>query len=190
MSPIKDSPADQELSAIGAILRALESLDGESIQRVLDYVFSRLSIPGPGYSKAYPSPLPSQPTAAPDTGHSHSTMQSIRDIKDEKQPESANQMAALVAYYLSEVLAVDSRREAINTADLEKFFKQAGFKLPKNLSMTLTNATAAGYFDSLGNGLYRLNPVGYNLIVHGLPRPHTKPISPARSSKRAKKRRP
>jgi hypothetical protein len=189
MSPTKGSPADQELYAIGTILSALESLEGASIQRVLDYVFSRLSIPGPPYSKSYPTSVTSKPPTNSDIGHSHLKIPSIRDLKEEKQPESSNQMAALVAYYLSEVLAGDVRKEAINTADLEKYFKQAGFKLPKNLSMTLTNATAAGYFDSVGSGLYRLNPVGYNLIVHGLPRPHSKSIELARG-KKAKKRRP
>jgi hypothetical protein len=95
---------------------------------------------------------------------------SIRDLKDEKKPKSSNQMAALVAYYLSEVAADPDRKSSVNTADLEKYFKQAGFKLPNILSGTLPNAAAAGYFDSIGGGLYRLNPVGYNLVAHGMPR--------------------
>ncbi|MGK2932078.1 MAG: hypothetical protein ACSLFD_04830, partial [Solirubrobacterales bacterium] len=38
------------------------------------------------------------------------------------------------------------------------------------IGMTLPNATQAGYFDATGEtGKYRLNPVGYNLVVHGLP---------------------
>ena len=79
-------------------------------------------------------------------------------------------MAALVAYYLSEIANDVEKKEAVNTADLERYFKQAGFKLPKSLPQTLSNATAAGYFDPTGNGLYRLNAVGYNLVAHGLPR--------------------
>jgi hypothetical protein len=154
--------ADRELKAIGIILAALDNLDGDSIQRVFDYVFSRLSIGG--------ARLPR--TAVPSAGVSglESSEQrlgrapSIRDLKDEKQPESLNQMAALVAYYLSEMLTGDERKGSITTADLERYFKQAGFKLPKQMSMTLPNATAAGYFDALGNGIYKLNPVGYNLI--------------------------
>ena len=34
--------------------------------------------------------------------------------------------------------------------------------------MTLTNAKGAGYFDSAGSGLFSLNPVGHNLVVHGM----------------------
>src|SRR5260370_19846962 len=93
--------ADKELAAIGAILSALEKLDGESIQRVLDYVFGRLSISSRG--------RPFEIATASQGPSSHATMDasphrraSIRDLKEEKQPQSSNQMAALVAYYLSE----------------------------------------------------------------------------------------
>jgi hypothetical protein len=79
-------------------------------------------------------------------------------------------MAAVVAYYLSEIAPSHERKDAINASDLQKYFKQAGFKLPKSIPQALPNAAAAGYFDSTGSGLYRLNPVGYNLVVHGLPR--------------------
>ena len=75
-----------------------------------------------------------------------------------------------MAYYLSEMASDTERKDAINAADLEKYFKQAAFKLPKVIPQALPNAAAAGYFDAIGNGLYRLNPVGYNLVVHGLPR--------------------
>jgi len=78
-------------------------------------------------------------------------------------------MAAIVAYYISEIAGI---KHTISTADIERYFKQAAFKLPKKIQQTLPNAAAAGYFEAEGNGAYRLNPVGYNLVVHGLPRPH------------------
>jgi hypothetical protein len=91
----------------------------------------------------------------------------------------------LVAYYLSEIADGAERRDAINTADLERYFKQAGFKLPKSLPSTLPNATAAGYFDPAGSGLYKLNAVGYNLVAHGLPRANS--ATPKRTSQKLKK---
>jgi hypothetical protein len=94
---------------------------------------------------------------------------SIRDLKEEKRPESANQMAALVAYYLSELAPESEFKQSIGAQDLERYFKQAGFRLPKSIRQALPNAAAAGYFDPAGAGQYRLNPVGYNLVVHGLP---------------------
>lgn len=172
MANVKAGKADTELEAIGTILRALDGLEGESIQRVLDYVFGRLSI---GQARA----ISPSPTTAISAGTSVSndlrhprTQLSVRDLKEEKEPDSSNQMAAIVAYYLSEIAPETERKPAINAADLEKYFKQAGFKLPQKISYTLPNAAAAGYFDATGNGLYQLNPVGYNLVVHGLPRGH------------------
>ena len=173
--------ADRELDAISVVLGALEPLDGESIQRVLDYVFGRLSISRHAAAAA-PISVPSVASStAPGREPVHPSRQfSIRDLKEEKQPAASNQMAALVAYYLSEVAPESERKDAINASDLERYFKQAGFKLPKAVSQALPNAAAAGYFDSTGNGLYRLNAVGYNLVVHGLPRTDARKSQPAR----------
>jgi hypothetical protein len=161
--------ADRELDAIGIILGAMQSLDGESIQRVLDYVLGRLSI---GRSVSASTSTPTVVSVTPQVRDAiHSTRQlSIRDLKEEKKPTDSNQMAALVAYYLSEMAPEGERKDAINSSDLEKYFKQAGFKLPSAIPQALPNAAAAGYFDATERGLYRLNPVGYNLVVHGLPR--------------------
>jgi hypothetical protein len=177
--------ADRELAAISSILNALEGLDGESIQRILDYVFGRLSITTPRLMKTVATvasqPIPSDP--------SHVRRTSIRDLREEKEPDSSNQMAALVGYYLSELAEDPERKDAINTADIEKYFKQAGFKLPKSPPSTLPNAAAAGYFDAEGSGLYRLNAVGYNLVVHGLPRSlSTSSKRPPRKSRRSTKK--
>jgi hypothetical protein len=171
---------------MATILDALKGLEGESIQRVLDYVLGRLSLSRPTRSSS-PTVATSLPVDA-----SRARQASIRDLKEEKQPESSNQMAALVAYYLSELAPNGERKDEISAADLEKYFKQAAFKLPRSLRMTLPNAAAAGYFDSAGTGRYRLNPVGYNLVVHGLPRSQES-VKPTRrirpESKSVKKKR-
>ena len=78
-------------------------------------------------------------------------------------------MACLVAHYLQELAAKGERKDTVGTADLAKYFKAAKFKLPV-IKYTLGNAKNAGYFDSVGGGEYKLNAVGYNLVVHTLPR--------------------
>src|SRR5262245_13234992 len=65
----------------------------------------------------------------------------IRRLKEQKNPGSANEMAALVAYYLAEVVPGTERKPAIEITDIEKYFKQANYKLPSKLKMTLVNAT-------------------------------------------------
>jgi hypothetical protein len=184
-APPKENGEDEELRAIGVILKALADLDGVSIQRVLDYVLGRLSIAksrtpsaisftasgGGGGSPLIPSDNETGSSFSPPRGQGYGgRVPSIRDLKEEKKPTSSNQMAAIVAYYLSEVAEGEDQKKAINSADIERYFKQAGFKLPASPPQTLPNAAAAGYFDSVGVGLYKLNPVGYNLVAHALPR--------------------
>jgi len=159
--------ADKELEAMQIVIVALTPLDSEARGRVLDYVFKRLG---------FKAILPSTPIGAATRGDAvasssgtRTVAPDIRTLKAEKVPHSAVEMAALVAYYLSELAPSDERRDAIGTADIEKYFKQAHYPLPKTPRFALTNAANAGYFDSVARGLYRLNPVGYNLVVHKLP---------------------
>jgi hypothetical protein len=127
-----------------------------------------------------PPPAPAGPTVTQD-----SRVVDIKSLKEEKEPSSASEMAALVAFYLTEHAPQAERRSEVSVEDVLKYFKQAGFRLPKAQTMLLTNAKNAGYFDSLGSGKYRLNPVGYNLAAHNLPRKGTDPNAPrARRAKR------
>jgi hypothetical protein len=158
---------DAELRAIQSIMDALDGLDGDALQRVIAYVFNRLSISTPSRLQISTPSFATGPAPVQSASDARSHVPSIRDLKEEKKPESSNQMAAIVAYYLSDVAGT---KDSISTADIEKYFKQAAFKLPKKIQQTLPNAAAAGYFEAQGNGVYRLNPVGYNLVVHGLPR--------------------
>ncbi|MFC3716575.1 hypothetical protein ACFONC_10450 [Luteimonas soli] len=93
----------------------------------------------------------------------------IRTFKEQKKPTSARQMACVVAFYVQELAHADERKETINTQDLEKYFKQAGFRLPGKINQILADAKAAGYFDVVSRGEYKLNAVGYNLVAHNLP---------------------
>ncbi len=78
-------------------------------------------------------------------------------------------MACLVAFYLKELAPDGERKDTISSADLDKYFKQAQFKLPERIAQVLPDAKASGYFDSAARGEYKLNAVGYNLIAHSLP---------------------
>jgi hypothetical protein len=163
---------DAEIQALEQVIGALDPLDQEARARVLDYTFKRLGIEDslPTHQRK------SLPSASDDVSTSEpmisppSPKHDIRTLRDEKQPTSANEMAAVVAYYLADLAPTDERKAEIGTADIEKYFKQAGHPLPKVVEKTLQNAAAAGYLDSAARGLYSLNPVGHNLVAHGLPR--------------------
>jgi hypothetical protein len=159
---------DKELIAIKTIIDALNSLDDLARQRVLSYVFERLNI-AKDKGGIIPSGgilLPQPPPGSPKFG----TVQDIRTLKEEKSPKTDKEMAAIVAYYLMEVAPPGEKRDYVTNEDIEKYFKQAGYELPKHIRMTLITAKNAGYFDQIGPSKYKLNPVGYNLVVHNLPR--------------------
>ena len=166
---MSDQNPDPELKAIEQVIQALGSLQQDARERVVNYVFQRLgfSTPNafapPSFEQIPPAPAATLPSG--DTAH-HSGVHDIRTFRKSKNPRSDNEMAAVVAYYLKHL--ADEKKDAIGRDDIEKYFVQADFPLPKQPQFTLTNAKNAGYFDRAGTGLYRLNPVGHNLVAHGL----------------------
>lgn len=186
---------DKEIEAIKAVLLALEPLPPEVRTSVLEYVLSRLQIALGSVQQTEVSSTPA-PSADATLGAAEATARAeqqttpthIKDIKENKKPRSANEMAALVAYYLENVAPSKERKDRITTEDIETYFKIAGFRLPEKPKFTLGNAKAAGYLDAVGNGEYKLNAVGYNLVVHSMPRGAGGKAAPRR--KPAKKTRP
>jgi len=167
--------------AIDEIVLALSSLDELSRTTAIRAACEHLKIIfSPGVETTYPIAR----GARTDTESSISVgrLPDIRELKEEKQPSSANEMAALVAYYLSEIAT--ERKDDVELEDIVKYFKQAKFPLPKRPEFLLTNAKYAGYFESVGDGKYRLNPVGYNLVVHNLPRGAPTSVKGPRRTKR------
>jgi hypothetical protein len=156
---------DDELKAINAVVAALRPLTDEQCSRVIEYVMGRFG----------PVRLPPLATAAQDEPSSpvslgthlpSGAVQDIRSLREAKNPKSANEMAALVAYYVSELAPASEKRTSITKTDIEKYFKSGGFHLPADANFTLVNAKNAGYLDAIGSGQYKLNPVGYNLVAH------------------------
>jgi hypothetical protein len=157
---------DLELKAIKTIIDSLKPLDETGRSRVLEYVLKRLDM----------TAFQSEPTAVVAEGgtgggvFSGGPVKDIRSFTAEKQPRSANEMVALIAYYLSDLAPATEASQTVNVEMVRKYFKQAGFPMPRVLKSALTNAAAAGYLESVSRGEYRLNSVGHNLVVHGLPR--------------------
>jgi len=160
-----DDRKDKELHAIATVFGVLKALDDAERERVLEYVMSRLEV-----STVRPVLPASGRGEHPAPATAEGDVQDIRTLVRDKQPRSANEMAVLAAYYLSELAPPGERRDTIDSDTLRRYFKMAAFRLPRVPRNTLFNASAAGYMDSVGRGEFRLNPVGYNLVVHGLPR--------------------
>jgi len=173
--------ADAELAAIQALVAALEPLDVEARGRVIAYALSRFDI---RTTAAAQSPAITSGSAGAQTASA--AVSDIRSFKELKAPKTANEMAAVVAFYLSELAPEIERKDSITAADVRRYFKLANFPLPKEPRQTLINAKNSGYFDATSEvGTYRLNPVGYNLVAHGLPAGGAKPGAKSKQKRRA-----
>lgn len=165
---------DPEVNAITALLKALDPLKSEQRVRVVSFVVQKLNIQArelkPNDSSGEPA---SELSAALGTNlgatRQQTTVSDIRSLREEKKPRTAMEMAALVAFYLEHVAPKVERRDYITADDVAPYFNQANFEQPAAPAMTLVHAKNAGYLNQLGNGQYKLNPVGYNLVAYKMP---------------------
>lgn len=181
---------DKEIGAIGTLLKALEPLDTKARRSVFDYVMRRLDILLPTAQEgALPPKASLMPPGEPPVITNEPTGQvHIKDLVRDKKPRSAIEMATLVAYYLSHKAPQNERKQTINNKDIETYFKIGEFKLPSQPKFTLVNTKGAGYLDAVGDGEYKLNPVGYNLVVHSMPKTSERGASRSQRKKPSKKK--
>lgn len=157
-------------AAIDELIAALEPLEATARLTAIRAACDHLNIPLQA-SPALGGPLLSSSSGEPSSGDTRAAGQvDIRTFKQQKAPSSANEMACVLAYYLQHLAPANERKSSISAADVEKYFNQAGFPLPRRSDQLLVNARAAGYFESAGRGAYKLNAVGHNLVAHSLPR--------------------
>lgn len=180
------SSIQKEMDAIKTVTQAFEALDENARQRVLDYAVDHLGLARREATAVGGVAQRAASAAGASAGPAEREIVDIRSLREEKKPSSDVEMTALVAYYLYELAPKNLRKDAIGTTDVTEFFKQAGHPLPAQPRYTLANARMAGYLDSVGQGKYRLNPVGYNLVAHNLPR--SGEIEAPRAKRRGRKR--
>lgn len=154
------------------------------VQALSDAVRAGRKAPGSVVEPATPEPSP------------RLSQTDIRTFFEEKQPSSDVEAAAVAAYYYKYLAPPEKRKETIEAATLEEAFRHARRRLPARAAYTLVNARNAGYLDSTGDGSYRLNPVGFNLVEHtlgrgegGLDKKDIRRKRPARKKKAVKTRR-
>jgi hypothetical protein len=183
---------EAEVRALKSILTALSSLDESTRKRVLAYASQRFGLEAtPPSSSSQPLVAATEP-AVPTDGEQapHTVVTDIRTLKDQKKPRSAIEMTVLVAYYLREAAPEGEKKAAIGSTEIDKYFKQADYPLPGRARNVLFQAKNAGYLDSEKQGQYTLNPVGYNLVAHGMPRAKekgtTRTVSRKKSSSKHK----
>jgi len=157
--------------AIDKIIEALQGLDEKSRANAISAACTQLGLESPAVEKKSP---PTGPGVTPEVPPLEKTTfvapKDIRTLREEKAPESAVEMACVVAYYLLHFAPQSERKESVAIGDMKKYFIQGNFPLLKYIKDLLVNAKKAGYFDPAERGAYRLNAVGHNLVAHTLPR--------------------
>lgn len=163
--------------AIDQIVGALEALEEASrltaIRAACEHlglVLQQPALTAPTTGALHPTPPHNSPAPPHAPAPGTAALRDIRSLKEQKQPNNSFEMACIAAYYLESIAPEAERKSEITTADLEKYFRQAEYPLPKKIAQVLIDAKGAGYFDSAGRGTYKLNAVGHNLVVHKLPR--------------------
>jgi hypothetical protein len=153
--------------AIDEIISALKPFEVDDQNAILSAVCTLLKLSNPvAVSATQPATIVDPPVREVP----RSIGMDIKSLAAEKSPSNAVQMACLVAVYLQEHAPDAERNDTVNTADLDKYFRQAKFRMPNDIGSVLPNAKKAGYLDSAATrGEYKLTAVGYNLVVHNLP---------------------
>lgn len=156
---------------IKAILHGRDKIEQERIIRWVTESLGLVGNPGLGVSTVAPptvvsatSPSLVQPLGIP--------LQRSKDIKTfakEKNPKSDVQFAAVAAYFYRFECSQAERKETIVPKDLDEAGRQARGYSFKNARQTLNNGVMLGYFDRAGDGAFKLNAVGENLVAMTLP---------------------
>jgi hypothetical protein len=156
--------------AIDEVIAALEGLDTPSRVTAIKAACEHLKVEGVANAGKSYADGNGRSEAAGNNPSTPGGVVDIKTLKNEKQPGSAIEMACVVGYYLQHIAPTEERKPAIKGDDIDKYFRQAGYPLPKAKGQLLVDAKSSGYFDSASVGAYKLNAVGYNLVEHSLPR--------------------
>ena len=156
--------------AIDEVIAAIEGLDAQSRITAIKAACEHLKVEGFVSASGKQNQGGDTGGGAGNNVLPPGTALDIKTLKNDKQPASAIEMVCIVGFYLQSVAPAEERKAAIEGEDVDKYFRQAGYPLPKAKGQLLVDAKSSGYFDSAGRGAYKLNAVGYNLVAHSLPR--------------------
>jgi len=154
---------------IKAILHGRDKIEQERIIRWVTESLDLVAPPNvsPGNPPAATHIVPQINAQPPQTSSTRS--KDIKTFVNEKNPKNDVQFAAVVAYYYRFECPQADRKDVLVPKDLDDAGRLARGYSFKNSRTTLGNAVKLGYFDRAGNGSYKVNAVGENLVAMTLP---------------------
>jgi len=161
------SQKPDDLDALRTIITALDPFDESERERIMRWASEKL-----GIKNFTPAATQGAPLAANTLNIPPATPGGIKDIKSfltEKNPTSANQLVAAVAYYYKFEAPVAERKNSITKEDLLDACRKATLERPKAPNVVMVNAAKYGLVDNVGTGAYEINAVGENLVAVSMP---------------------
>lgn len=169
MSEHADQTETNLFDAAKSIVETLKGLDKAAQAMAMRFASETLGMTTLGIPPTAPPPVSPVANVSPTGigGLSHST--TIKQFCGSKAPKSDQQFAAVVAYFHRFEAPEPERRDTIDSSTLQEATRLVGRSRFREPSKTLRNAKNAGYLDSVGEGVYRINSVGENLVAMTLP---------------------
>lgn len=156
---------------IKAILHGKDKIEQERIIRWVTESLGLVATPSAPPNASAPPATPVSPVSLPGVQALGSGPRSkdIRSFVSERKPKNDVQFAAVTAYFYRFECPQAERKESIVPKDLDEAGRLArGFSF-KNARQTLNNGVMLGYFDRAGDGAFKINAVGENLVAMTLP---------------------
>lgn len=179
------SQKPDDLDALRTILTALEPFDETERERIMRWAGEKLGIKNIPISVGQITPPVGTTLNTPPV-----TGQGSKDIKTfltEKNPTSANQLVAAVAYYYKFEAPASERKNSITKEDLLDACRKATLERPKAPNVVMVNAANYGLVDNVGTGAYEINAVGENLVAVSMPTAGHGNAGKKRNTSKAKK---
>jgi len=177
------SQTSDDLDAVRAIIKALESFEPKDQERIIRWAREKLGLWVTTTTHDRPSPISPQT----DLSSGSKPPVNIKAFLNLKQPKSDNHLAATVAYYYRFEAPEAERKAAITKDDLLNACRLADWKRPNHPAQVLVNTQAAGLLDKgAEKGTYVINSVGENLVAVALPA-GTKTTKRKKTTRRGKK---
>lgn len=167
-------PKKSDFMAAEEIKAILHDRDIAEQTRIVRWVSESLGLSTtPSAASERPAPRPAAATlpqsADQPLDSQPQSVNNFRSFYDARKPKNDVQFAAVAGYFYRFASPQAERKETILPKDLDEAGRLArgcGFKNPR---VTLNNAVKLGYFDRAGDGAFKLNAVGENLVAMTLP---------------------
>jgi len=160
---VETPTAADDFETAKAIADKLAGLQPDHQKRILRWVGESL-----GLVEVIPPAAPAR-HSPPGGGQDQPGNANIKTFTDQKKPKSDVQFAAVAAYYYRFEAPAADRRDTIDSELVQQATRLAGRQRLGRPSKTLNNAKQLGYLDGAGDGRYKINSVGENLVAMTLP---------------------